>query len=80
MLPPEIPSGVFCSQFFSFFLDVVSYFVAGGCASFISNTMTVPVDIVTQRLMVQNNSFHHAQYKKYYGGLSLFLLVTYALL
>lgn len=31
--------------------------------------MTVPVDIVTQRLMVQNNQFHHAQYKKYTGGL-----------
>lgn len=37
-------------------LDVYTYFIAGGVAGFVSQTITTPFDIITQRQMVQEGS------------------------
>ena len=50
--------------------DVYGYFIAGGLASFVSITMTVPIDIITQRLVVQDQQIHRSQYKRYSSGMS----------
>jgi len=44
-----------------------SYFAAGGIASLCSSTLTIPLDVISQRLMVQDGNINQYQYK---GGLS----------
>lgn len=43
--------------------NAVRGFLAGGCASLVGQTITVPVDVVSQKLMVQGQGEHTAKLK-----------------
>lgn len=46
----------------------LSTFLAGGVASLASTAFSVPLDVISQRLMVQDGNINQYQYK---GGLSM---------